>query len=143
MSNPDGRLSPVESHLNTLSILFYVWGGFGLLGGCIMAMYALFITGLLSTAATRGGPPVAVIGIFGIIFGAITLITLLQAVLTIYAGRCLANRERHTFILIMACLACLSIPFGTALGIFTIITINKPEAKALFEQAKGDPIVPV
>jgi hypothetical protein len=33
----------------------------------------------------------------------------------------------------MACIICLSIPFGTVLGVFTIIVLNRPTVKARFD----------
>jgi hypothetical protein len=49
-----------------------------------------------------------------------------------YAGRCLQRRERYTFCLVMAALACMQVPFGTVLGVFTLVTLVKPSVKAMF-----------
>jgi hypothetical protein len=62
-----------------------------------------------------------------IIAGGVTLSTLIMV-----AGRRLGARRKHTYCLVIAGIECLFIPFGTVLGIFTILTLVKPEAKLLF-----------
>jgi hypothetical protein len=36
----------------------------------------------------------------------------------------------------MACVACLSVPLGTVLGVFTIIVLMRPSVKALFAEVR-------
>jgi hypothetical protein len=50
------------------------------------------------------------------------------------AGRNLAQQRRYTFCLVIAGLLCIFIPFGTVLGVFTIVVLVRPSVKALFEQ---------
>lgn len=38
-----------------------------------------------------------------------------------------------TFVFVMACVQCANVPFGTALGVFTILVLQRPSVKALFE----------
>jgi hypothetical protein len=49
------------------------------------------------------------------------------------AGRCLARARHWTFCVVMAAISCAFFPFGTVLGVFTIVALAKPEAKELFE----------
>ena len=49
-----------------------------------------------------------------------------------YAGRCLNERRHYTFCMVMAGIACMFMPFGTILGVFTIIVLVRPSVKALF-----------
>jgi hypothetical protein len=60
--------------------------------------------------------------------------------LTIWAGRCIAQRKRYMFCFVMACIACLSVPLGTALGVFTIIVLQRPTVKAMFGQPTSPPV---
>lgn len=53
-------------------------------------------------------------------------------VMLILAGRSLARQQRWTFCMVVAGLSCASFPLGTALGVFTLVTLSRPEAKALF-----------
>ncbi len=57
------------------------------------------------------------------------------------AGYYLSKRQHYTFCLVMAGVECIFIPFGTVLGIFTIIVLARPVVKALFEP--GEPVEPV
>jgi hypothetical protein len=56
-----------------------------------------------------------------------------MAALTAVAGRSLTRRRRYTFCLVIAGLLCLWMPFGTILGVFTLITLTKPPVRAQFE----------
>ena len=47
-------------------------------------------------------------------------------------GRGLAQRKRYMFCLVVACVECLFMPFGTVLGVFTIIVLSRDSVKALF-----------
>ena len=124
-----------EEHLRLLSILFYVWGGLVGCGSCFGALYALIGGGVLTAAATQGGhnaPPAFVGAMFFVIGGFIVLLTGTMSVLTILAGRNLARKTRYTFCLVIACISCLSVPLGTALGVFTIIVLQRPSVKQMF-----------
>src|SRR5579859_3835018 len=46
-----------------------------------------------------------------------------MALLTVIAGRSLTRRRRYTFCLVIAGLLCLWMPFGTILGVFTLVTL--------------------
>ena len=54
------------------------------------------------------------------------------AVCLVLAGRFLARRKRYMFCLVMAALACMFMPFGTVLGVFTIIVLVREPVKDLF-----------
>jgi hypothetical protein len=52
------------------------------------------------------------------------------------AGRCIARREYRTFCLVIAGVACMFFPFGTALGVFTIVVLSRDSVRALFEKPR-------
>ena len=54
------------------------------------------------------------------------------AILVLIAGRCIALRKRHTYCFVVACLECLWVPFGTVLGVFTILVLSRQSLKELF-----------
>jgi hypothetical protein len=127
-----------EEHLKLLSILYYVWAGLTAFGACFGGIYAVVGGGLLIAAATQNGgqdaPPAwvgaLVFGLGAIIFLLVVAISLLN----FFTGRFLARRQRYTFCFVVAVLTCLSFPLGTALGIFTIIVLQRPSVKAKFGQ---------
>ncbi|MBC8378274.1 MAG: hypothetical protein H8E62_03780 [Planctomycetes bacterium] len=55
------------------------------------------------------------------------------ATLVLFAGRRIANRTNLTYCQIVAGIECLCVPFGTILGIFSLITLTKPENKEIFK----------
>ncbi|NJL01246.1 MAG: hypothetical protein HC910_12060 [Spirulinaceae cyanobacterium SM2_1_0] len=48
------------------------------------------------------------------------------------SGRLLAKHRGYRFSFTVACAACLATPFGTTLGVLTIIALSKPAVKALY-----------
>jgi len=56
------------------------------------------------------------------------------SVLMIVAGRKLRRRAAHTFCIVIAAIECIFMPFGTVLGIFTLIVLTKESVKKLFEE---------
>ena len=124
-----------EEQLRLLSILHYVWGGLIAFGGCIGGIYSLIGGGIITAAASEGGrnaPPVAV-GAILLVFGVfIVLLVGTISTLTIVAGRSLARKQHHTLCMVMACISCLSVPLGTALGVFTLVVLSRPSVKQKF-----------
>ena len=55
-----------------------------------------------------------------------------MAICIFIAGRSLALRKRYSFALVIACIECLFVPFGTILGVFTIIVLSRESVKAFF-----------
>jgi hypothetical protein len=53
------------------------------------------------------------------------------------AGSKLSNRRGYTFCFVVACLECMFMPFGTILGILSIIVLSRPSVKELFDQNQG------
>lgn len=52
----------------------------------------------------------------------------------VLAGRALGRRRYYTFCLVMAGISCIFVPFGTVLGVFTIITLTKDSVRQLFDR---------
>ena len=82
------------------------------------------------------GPPPAMGWVFAIMGGAFVLAGWTIAALLIVAGRAIGRRRRYTLCFIVAALACLMMPFGTVLGVFSLIVLNRPSVKLLFEANK-------
>ena len=77
-------------------------------------------------------PPAIIGGLFTCIGGLMFLAGQALAVSTILSGRFLAQRKRYWFVFVIACLQCSLFPFGTALGVLTIITLSRESVKELF-----------
>ena len=85
----------------------------------------------------KGGGPPAFVGLFFMALSGIWILTgLALAVCTIIAGRSLAQRRRYLFCLVMAGIeAATCMPFGTVLGVFTIIVLMRPSVRGAFGTA--------
>lgn len=135
-----------REHLRLLSIFHYVLAAFVALFSLIPVVHLLVGLGLVASVAAA--PADALPGIFvGWLFVVIAavMITLGMgfAACLVVAGRSLAERRRPTFCLVVAGIACLFMPVGTALGIFTILVLLRPSVRALFpDPPAGVPPLP-
>ena len=135
-------MTPDEEHLQLLSIFHYVVGGLIALIGCFpmihLGMGIALVTGNLDEGLQDEGPPVAWIGWFFIVIALFIIGSAWgMAIATIIAGRKLAARRSRTFCIVIAALLCMFMPFGTALGVFTLIVLMRPSVEELF-RSSGD-----
>jgi len=126
-----------EEHLKLLSIFHYVVAGIAALFACFPIFHFLIGIGML-TGSFAAPPdetfPLAIVGgIFTVFAGGIMLFGWGFAVAVALAGRFLASKQHYTFCLVMGGIDCLFMPFGTVLGVFTIIVLVRPSVKELFE----------
>jgi len=85
------------------------------------------------THASQEGAPVLVGVFFVVIAGSMILFGWAFAVCVILAGWFIAKRRNYMFCLVMAGVECTFTPFGTVLGVFTIITLVRSSVRELFE----------
>jgi len=130
-----------EEHLRLLAIFHYVVAGLATLFSLFPLLYTT-IGGVFIFAARHGTPkpgeelPPEFLGWIFVVLGSILFLAgLAVAVCILIAGRCLSRRRRYTFALIIACIECLFIPFGTILGVFTIIVLSRASVRGLFSTA--------
>jgi hypothetical protein len=124
-----------EKHLSLLSIFHYVVGLLGILFGFFPVIHLIMGILLVTGKFDKGGnnAPPRFIGVFFIVFpllfmfGAWTFSACL-----IVAGNYLTRRKRYYFCLVMAGVSCTFMPFGTILGVFTLIVLIRPSVKQLF-----------
>ena len=75
-------------------------------------------------------------GLVDLFFGVIVALLVAKAALLAYSGVCIRKRRHRTLSVIMACLSCVNIPLGTALGVFTLVVLSRPSVKAMYEYAE-------
>ena len=118
-----------------LSMFHYVLAGLSVLFAFFPLLYVGMGALFMSSAAWKNEPhpPPAFLGWFFIALGSFFFLMLVGwVVMLILAGRSLARQQRWLYCMIVAGLSCASFPFGTALGVFTLVTLSRPEVKALF-----------
>ena len=137
-TSPTGTPSQDAAHLDLLGIFHYIVAGVSALFSCFPVIHLVIgiamVTGRMGEMhRSPGAPEPALFGWFFIAIAAFLIVLgLTFSALLAYAGRCLRQRRRHTFCLVMAAISCMFMPFGTVLGVFTLIVLSKPSARALF-----------
>ena len=127
-----------EEQLKILSIAHYVVDGLQTLFGCFPVFHLGMGIWLLTSPEmqkAKDGPPAALFGAFFIGFALLWMLTAWSlAGLLVVAGRSLAQRRRRTLCFVAAGLAAvMCMPFGTVLGVFTIIVLMRPSVREAFE----------
>ena len=127
-----------QEHLRLLSIFHYVVAGIIALFACfpiihlVIGILFLVAPEAMSGHSASGPPPL----LFGLMFTLVPAMMILAGwaltAVVFLAGRNLARRRHYTFCLVVAAISCVFMPFGTVLGVFTIIVLNRPSVKALF-----------
>jgi hypothetical protein len=129
-------------HLQLLSIFHYVLGGLSGLCACFplihLTMGVLMVSGAFPVPKQGKAIPEA-FGWFFILFasGAI-LVGWTFAICLIVAGRMLQQQRGYQFCLVVAAIACVFMPLGTVLGVFTLIVLLRPSVKELFGRGERD-----
>jgi hypothetical protein len=118
-------------------VLYYIWGALSLIGACIGTVYIIG-AGVLAAAPANGdeSEQAVLAGVFGVIGIIILVLSLASGALNVMAAIGIGKRKWRVLTYIAAGLACLSIPIGTALGIYTFIALARPGVQALYQQAR-------
>jgi hypothetical protein len=130
-----------KERLRLLAIFHYVVAGLAALFSFFPLLYTT-VGAIFIFAARHGTPkpgeelPPEFLGWFFVVLGLLLfLLGIAMAICILIVGRCLSRRKHYTFVLVMACIECLFIPFGTILGVFTIIALSRESVKELFAAA--------
>lgn len=125
-----------EEHLRLLSIFHFVVAGITALLSLLPIFHLVLglavLTGEFDIPENRILPAELIGWLFVVVGASLILSGLILAVLIAYAGRALRRHEHYTFCLVVAALSCMVIPFGTVLGVFTIIVLMRESVKQLF-----------
>lgn len=135
--------------LRLLSIFHFVVAGLTGLMSCFpifhLAIGLVMLTGGIGPGphangeglpAGRGDAIAGVMigGVFVALASLIIACGWLLAIAIFFVGRNLARHRRYMYCLTVAAIECLMMPFGTILGVFTIIVLMRPAVKEMFQQ---------
>ncbi len=125
-----------ERHLKLLSIFHYVVAGLAGLFACIpilhLAIGIAFIVAPHKFTDDGELPPAWFGWIFVILASTLIAVGWVFAGFVFAVGRFLAKRKDYMFCLVVACIECMFMPFGTVLGVLTILTLTRDSVKQLF-----------
>lgn len=117
--------------LRTLGVLHHVLGVLSLAGAVVFGIILVF--GFTQEAAEGFTDPVGKAAIA--IFATLAIGALIAGVLCFASGLHLLRHRRLALCTTIAALLCLHVPLGTALGIATLVLLQRPDARALFDAA--------
>lgn len=141
-----------RERLRLLSWAYYISGGIGIVTISFFLFHVIFFVVLAFLPETDFPPPAVhspatsspsshphpslsptiIFRILAGIMGSIVLCGWLLSGLTIYAGRCLQKCRHRPFIYVMGCLNLIWIPYGTILGICTLLALSSESARLAF-----------
>lgn len=127
-----------QEHVRLLSVFHYVVAGLAALFSCFFILHVAIGIAMV-TEGFEDGPPRVFGWLFVVVPGIFMLLGWALAVCLFIAGRYLAAMRHRTFCLVMAAISCLFMPFGTVLGVFTIIVLMRPSVVELFATEAGLP----
>jgi hypothetical protein len=126
-----------KQHLRLLSIFHYIVGAMTALFACFPLIHLAIGIAILCGAFDGKDAPPRFLGLFFIIFSSVFILCgWALAVCMIIAGRNLARYRARTYCLVLAAIECIFMPFGTVLGVFTILVLMKDSVKELFAASR-------
>jgi hypothetical protein len=128
-----------DEHLRLLSVFHYVVASLAALFALIpvihLVMGLLMVTGRFGASGSGAGEELW-FGWFFVIFATVWIVCGMSfAACLAFAGKFLRERRRYSYCLVVAGVACMFTPFGTVLGVFTILVLMRPSVKASFGSA--------
>jgi hypothetical protein len=132
-------MSNEDQSLHILSIFHYVVAGLAALFSLLPIFHVVLgLMMALGKLDDGSNPPPAVLGWLFAVFGAgLMLAGFAFAACYAYAGRCLTRRHHYMYCLVMAGIGCTFMPFGTVLGVFTIVELQKEEVRRMFQTSSS------
>lgn len=129
-----------NEHLRLLAIFHWIVGPIQLLMGCFPIIHLVVGLALVSgsfpaapgSATSHPPPPVFVGWLFVILASVFILIGWGFGILTLISGFQIRDRRRRVFSIVVAGLNCIHFPFGTTLGVFTLIVLLRRSVEALY-----------
>lgn len=125
-------------HVKILGLLHVVYGMFGILAGIVVMLIFGGLAGLVSVA-DRSGDALIAVPILGGIGAFIFVLLLVLSLPGIVAGFGLLQLQPWARILaiVLSALELMSVPLGTALGIYGLWVLLSPGAEQLFRRPSG------
>ena len=126
-----------QEHLRLLSIGHYVLAGMTMFISLFALLYvalgSFIASGVVPMGQTPNGDPKFIGYIFLGFGGAFFVFGTAMAVVYFLVGRKLRAHRWRTFCLVIAGFSCIYIPWGTVIGVCTIMVLIRPDVKRQFE----------
>jgi hypothetical protein len=130
-------------HLKLLSIFHFILAALGLFGIAFLALHFAFVRAIFMNPEMwknqKGGPPPEIffkLMMGGYAFGVVVMLT--GGVLNLLSGLFIRKRRHRMFSIIIGGLNCLHVPFGTLLGVFTILILSRESVRKIYDVSGGN-----
>jgi hypothetical protein len=125
MSLGESEVVNLSRHRRILGVCWIVYGILRLIMGICLVLFSGTATVMFGALLSRVPDPFALMGDFHIFYAGIVVLTVLCGLFGLLAGLALLARQRpaRALALIAAFLSVSEIPFGTTLGIYTLIIL--------------------
>lgn len=136
-----------ESKARLLGLLMWLYTAFNILLVAVIAIIYISLFGFVFTQVPQkpGEPdPALVMGILIVVFVFAFVFTVLFSIPKIVAGYGLRKQKTwaRTWAIVGSIMACMSFPFGTAIGVFGLVFLFSDEGKLYFEQVARASLAP-
>ena len=121
-------MEDMEKHAQLIGILWIVYGALSLLGGAVVIITLMAVSYIPEIGDV--GPQV--LRIVGMSVGGFLFILAIPKIIG-GLGLLKHNEWARILVMILSFLSLLNIPLGTALGIYSLVYLMKPEMIALFK----------
>ncbi|PHS04104.1 MAG: hypothetical protein COA78_17030 [Blastopirellula sp.] len=130
----------MNSKLKTLSILYFVFAGLSLLMLLFLVLHYFAFSSMMNMdLPVQKGQPAPrqmldqVMGPMKYMYLLMGFVGSLFTVSCLTTGFCFLSKKRHTLAIVGAGISCLSIPLGTALGVWALLVLLDENVKAEFK----------
>jgi hypothetical protein len=134
----DQRRVDVE-HLKILAIFHFVFAGLAVVGIAFLGLHYFVMSTVFGNAELwqhhqgAGPPPQEFLAVFQWFYAVFGVSIAACGVGNLLSGIFLRTRTHRVFSLIVAALNCMNMPFGTILGVFTIVVLLRDSVRELYE----------
>lgn len=144
---PQPQRNADTEHLNLLSIFHFVFAGLAFFGLVFIGIHFAIMSVVMSNpqfmpAPAPGQPGLAapqfvfsIMQIFYVLAGILMTAAMIGNFLS---GFWLRSRRNRMFSIVVACLNCLQIPFGTILGVLTIVVLMRDSVQESYVTRQND-----
>ena len=126
------------NHLNLLALFHYILGGITAFFACIPFLHVFMglaiVSGKFFEDANGSAPPSFFGWLFVIMGSVFIFLGWSLAVFMFITGKKLKRRKNRIFCMVVAGVECMFMPFGTILGVLTLIALSKDSIKEIFEE---------
>jgi hypothetical protein len=123
----------MNSHVDVVGLLFIVWGLLTALVGVSTLALGIGAVSLIASASRGGGGQVAV-GVTAVAFTVLAIIAMIWGAAHVFVGVPLRQRKpaARLVALMLGSVDLLLLPYGTALGVYTLWVLLNEGGKSLF-----------